>query len=90
MIDDRCYDSGTYLNDLVSSPYKFAHKPREWSIILSLTTTNQYTLEINGVKFEEMAEAPPRERAALARSAIEMNMDGPKKSAKFALLRKGE
>ena len=37
-----------------------------------------------------MAEAPPRERAALARSAITMKMDGPKKSAKFGLLRKGE
>ena len=37
-----------------------------------------------------MEEAPQRERAALARSAITMKMDGQKKSAKFALLRKGE
>ena len=37
-----------------------------------------------------MAEAPPRERADLARTTIQMNMAGPKKSAKFALLRKGE
>ena len=37
-----------------------------------------------------MAEAPPRERAALARSAITMKMAGPKKSAKFGLLRRGE
>ena len=37
-----------------------------------------------------MAEAPPRERAPLARSAISMRMDGPKKSAKFGLLRNGE
>ena len=37
-----------------------------------------------------MAEAPPRERAALARSAIFMNMNGPKKSAKFGLMLKGE
>ena len=37
-----------------------------------------------------MAEAPPRERAALARSAISMNMNGPKKSAKFGLMRRGE
>ena len=36
-----------------------------------------------------MTEAPPRERAPLARSAISMNMDGPKKSAKFGLLLKG-
>ena len=37
-----------------------------------------------------MNEAPPRERAALARSAITMRMDGPKKIAKFGLLRKGD
>ena len=37
-----------------------------------------------------MAEAPPRERAVLARSAITMKMDGPKKSAKLGLLRRGE
>ena len=37
-----------------------------------------------------MEEAPPRERAPLARSAMTMNMDGPKKSAKFGLLLKGK
>ena len=37
-----------------------------------------------------MTEAPPRERADLARSAILMNMGGPIKSAKFGFLRKGE
>ena len=37
-----------------------------------------------------MKEAPPRDRAALARSAMSMNMIGPKKSAKFGLLRRGE
>ena len=37
-----------------------------------------------------MAEAPPRERAALARTAIAMQMNGPKKTAKFGLLRKGQ
>ena len=40
--------------------------------------------------FEDMAEAPPRERAALARSAITMKMEGQKRSAKFGLLRRGE
>ena len=39
--------------------------------------------------FEDMPEAPTRERAALARSVITMNMEGPKKSAKFGLLLKG-
>ena len=37
-----------------------------------------------------MDEAPSRERAALARTAITMKMDGPKKIAKFGFLRKGE
>ena len=37
-----------------------------------------------------MNEAPVRERAALARSAVTMKMDGPKKSVKFGLLRKGD
>ena len=45
---------------------------------------------MNGVHFSELDEAPPRERAALARSAISMQMSGPKKSAKFGLLRSGE
>ena len=36
-----------------------------------------------------MEEAPPRERAELARSAITMNMHGPKKSVTFGFLRKG-
>ena len=47
-------------------------------------------MEVNGVKYEEMTEAPPRERAALARTAISFKMDGPKKSAKFGLLLKGD
>ena len=37
-----------------------------------------------------MEEAPARERAALARTAIFMKMDGHYKIAKFSLLRKGE
>ena len=51
---------------------------------------HRYTLSINNVPFTDMTEAPPRERAALARSAISMKMDGSKKSAKFGLMRKGE
>ena len=37
-----------------------------------------------------MDEALARERAALARSSITLMMDGPKKQAKFGLMRKGE
>ena len=42
------------------------------------------------MKFEDMEEAPPRERADLARTAIQMHMNGPKKSAKFGFLLKGK
>ena len=56
----------------------FAHKPFGWIVHLGFISPN-YTLEINGVKYEEMDEAPARERAALARSAITLMMDGPKK-----------
>ena len=56
---------------------------------MSTTEDLRYILEINGVKFEEMAEAPPRERADLARTAIQMKMDGPKKSARFGILCNG-
>ena len=51
---------------------------------------DNYTLEINNVKFEDMNEAPSRERADLARTTISMKMDGPIKRAKFGLLRKGD
>ena len=37
-----------------------------------------------------MEDAPPRERAVLAHTTISAYMNGPKKSAKFGLLRKGE
>ena len=37
-----------------------------------------------------MDKAPPREKAALARTAITSKMDGPKRSAKFGFLRSGE
>ena len=65
------------------------HKQLGWVIILGYKYP-KYNLKINGVKYEEMAEAPPRERAALARSAIIMNMNGPKKTVKFGFLRKGD
>ena len=70
-------------------PCEIEHKPRGWQIKLGYRRRN-YTLQVNGVMFSEMNEAPPRERAALARSAISMQMSGAKKSAKFGLLRRGE
>ena len=38
-----------------------------------------YTVEINNTMYEEMELAPPRDRAALARTAIVYSMDGKKK-----------
>ena len=49
-----------------------------------------YTLMINNTNFNDMPEAPERERANLARSKITYKMDGPTKSANFFLLHKGE
>ena len=37
-----------------------------------------------------MEEAPQRERAALARTTLQLSMVGQKKTAKFGLLRRGE
>ena len=73
-------------------PFEFVHKPRGWVLKLGYEgyPSNKYTLEINNVNFSDLAEAPPRERAPLARTAITANMNGPKKSAKFGLLRRGE
>ena len=52
-------------------PFEFEHKPRRWHILLGFNDDDyKYSLEINGVRFEEMTEAPPRERAELARTAI--------------------
>ena len=74
---------------LWNTPFIFKHKPREWLTQIGLNY-GVYTLNINGVEFSEMDEAPPRERAALARSAIKLSMHGAKKTAKFGLLRRGE
>ena len=51
------------------APFEFRHKKFGWKIQLGLKD-NYYDLKINDVQFEEMAEAPARERAALARTAI--------------------
>ena len=45
---------------------------------------------INNINFNDLPEAPERERASLARSKITYKMEGPTKSANFSLLRKGE
>ena len=55
------------------------HKPQGCIMKLISLGINKYIFEVNCVKFEELTEAPIRERAALARTAIIMKMDGPKK-----------
>ena len=75
---------------LLHKPFVFEHKQLGWHIKLGMNLESEYTLEVNGVYFSEMSEAPIRERAPLARSAISFSMQGAKKSAKFGLLRKGE
>jgi len=88
-MNDRCYNSRTKYYDLASTPYEFIHKPLGWAVNLGFNEYYEYTLRINGVKFEEMEEAPPRERADLARTAIKMQTHGPKKSVTFGFLLKG-
>ena len=49
-----------------------------------------YTLLINNTDFNDLPEAPERERAPLARSKITYKMDGQIKSANFFLLINGD
>ena len=76
----------TEYNELKNKPYLFEHKPRGWLIGLDykvpqgkMKEQGYYTLEVNGIAFTDMDEAPPRERAALARTAIQLSMTGQKK-----------
>ena len=72
----------TSYENLVNTPFLFEHKPFGWMIQLGFIEVHYrgyYTLEVNGVGFDDMEEAPPRDRAPLARSALIMNMIGPKK-----------
>ena len=86
----RLEEDITILHDILKwAPYEFKCKQFGWGIQLGCKE-NIYTLKINDVQFEEMEKATERERAVLARTAITMKMDGPKKSAKFSLLLKGK
>ena len=98
--NETCYTSSspkyrlekdiTILHDIIKwAPFELKCKKFGWVIQLGLNE-NVYTLKINDVQFEAMVEATARERAALARTAISMKMDGQYKSAKFCLLLKGK
>ena len=90
--NDRCYDSRTRYDLLNKRPFLFTHKVTGWILKLGYERNYQekYTLEVNCVEYNDLAEAFPRERAALARSLISMKMYGPKKTSKFGLLLKGK
>ena len=47
-------------------------------------------LIINGVRFNELLDAPAKEREPLARATTSINMNGKIKRAYFPLLRNGE
>ena len=76
-----------YFSELKETPFIFTHKLRDWAIQLGYEYEENkdeekkgyYTLKVNGVEFLEMKEAPQRQRAALARTAITMKLDGPLK-----------
>ena len=93
LIDGTEYKSGKFRSDLKQTPFEITHKPLGWYVKLGYEGeqfNGKYTLAINGLRYEDMDEAPPRERAEIARTSISFKMDGPIKSAKFAILRKGE
>ena len=86
----RLEENITIVHDIIKwAPFEFKCNKFGWKIHLGFKE-NIYTLKINDVQFEDMVKATARERAALARTAISMKMDGPKKSAKFSLLLKGK
>ena len=61
-IDEKEYNSEKKKNDIIQTPFVFEHKSRGWLIKIGYEQKyldDKYTLEINGEKYEEMAEAPP-------------------------------
>ena len=65
--EDRCYKSRTQYSDLKYRPFVFTHKTLGWLIKLGLKADSQsfeqkfqYSLEVNCVKFEDMAVVQPK------------------------------
>ena len=73
-------------------PFEFIHEARGWTIVLGYSLQNEhtYTLTFDGVDFNDLPQAPARERAPLARSSTTINMDGAKKFGKFPIIRSGQ
>ena len=41
--------------ELENAPFEFVHKPLGWAVNIGLDRTKKlYTLEVNGVKYEDM------------------------------------
>ena len=67
-------------------PWDFWHEFRKMNISLN----EGQTLYINGINFNELPEAPAREREPLARSKTSINMSGVKKFGSYPLLLSGK
>ena len=52
------------------------HELRALHISLYKDEEEQWTLLINGIKFDELTEVPPREREPIARSKTTVKMNG--------------
>ena len=83
LIDENEYDSGKKPESFGDWTFDCFHTPRGWLLQLGykfedgLTWEHGwYTLVINNTNFDDLPEAPERERAPLARSNITYKMDG--------------
>ena len=70
-------NSKSFIN-LEETPLEITHEPLGWYIKLGFND-DKYTLSINGLDYAEMTDAPPRERAELARTEIIYKLEGPKR-----------
>ena len=68
------------------------HEERSMAVTLDLSFEEKviFDLQINGINFNDLPEAPARQRERLARSNTSINMHGHKKQGLFPLLREGE
>ena len=71
-------------------PWDFKHELRAMNISLNKDEERQWTLFINEVNFNELPEAPAREREPLARSKTSINMSGVKKVGYYPILLSGK
>ena len=80
------YDSGKTPEEFGNFIYDCYHEPKRWLLKIGYkieegkaSDDGRFTLEINFTNFDDLPEAPERERAPLARSKVVYKMDGPTK-----------